>query len=139
MIDPKLKYRLLQSWKNIQQATTNPNNRMYQRHQRLGLVIKNQFSSFKQFCEYVIDNLGPPPATRSRLARQDQHQDYAPGNLVWGDSVYVGTRYDRAIWVTHQGHRVRLTTHAQSLGINVKTALSRYWAGDRDQHLFRLP
>ena len=139
MIELKLRKRLLNSWKSIQQITTNPNSRTYQRHNRLGRRINNQFSSFGLFCDYIITQLGPPPDSRSRLARRDQYGDYAPGNLTWADSQYIGTRYDKTIWVQHQGHRVRLTLHAESLGINKKTILSRYWAGDRDDHLFRSP
>lgn len=137
MIEPALKNRLLNSWKSIKQITGNPANPGYQINQRRGWNIQNQFISFSQFCEYVIENLGPPPRPGSKLCRKDHKKDFAPGNIVWADSTFIGTRYTRTIWVRHQGQRVRLTSRAETLGLNCKTVLSRYWAGDRGQHLFR--
>ena len=137
MIEPELKSRLHSSWKSIQYMTTNPHCRSYQSARARGLTIRNQFRSFGHFCQYIVDNIGPPPAVTSKLCRKNQKKDYAPGNLIWADSHYIGRGYQHTIWVKYQGTQVILTDHARTMGLNPRTVLSRYWAGDRGARLFR--
>ena len=128
--DP-VKARIYNSYRNIRQCAYNPNNTCYQRAQAAGLDLECYWSSREQFYQYVLENLGPPPTTDSRLIRCDQNRSWRPGNIEWNTHLEQGQRYRTCTLIKYQGLELNITQWSERLGISRHTIYGRWGRGVR--------
>ena len=131
--------RIFNTWRNIQQVVNNPNDICYRRSQAAGLDLRCEFVSFREFENYVLKRLGPPPSTTSRIIRKDQNGDFAPGNLMWGSHQDQGNRYRGNINIKYRNKTRTVSEWSKIMGINYHTLIGRVKRGWDTRDLFIAP
>ncbi len=73
-------------WKNIKNRCFNKNSPDYYLYGERGISLYDDWiNNFKNFYDYLIENLGERPDDYS-LDRMDCDKNYEPGNLRWADN-----------------------------------------------------
>jgi hypothetical protein len=121
--------RLFNAYRNFNQVANNPNNPMHQRLAEQGIQVENRFASFKEFHQWVEDNLGPRPGPDYRIIRKNQLKDYSPKNLTWGLSEDVALELYRDKKIRFKGRSLNACQWAKELNINSSMIYSRIALG----------
>ena len=117
---------LYKRWRFIVDITSNPNNANYKKY---GQYTYTTFESWREFCDYVMDNLGMPQSALSRLARKDLSKGFEPGNLHWLEPLAYGRRQPQVLYMTYKRSTKPLRAWADEYGIKFGTIFDRYRAG----------
>ena len=121
--------RLFNAYRNFNQVAYNPNNPCHQRLAEQGIQIENRFASFKEFHQWVQDNLGPRPGPDYRIIRKNQLKDYSPKNIAWGLSEDVALELYRDKKIRFKGRSLNACQWAKELNINSSMIYSRIALG----------
>lgn len=78
------KGKFYRRWTWIQDVTRNRNSADYHRYGGRGIQCYWAPSEYRQFEEYIQENLGDPQGKKF-LHRIDTDKGFEPGNLVWAD------------------------------------------------------
>lgn len=108
----------------------NPKNKEYPNYGGRGIKVCQAWAS--SFISFLAD-MGSAPSAEHTLERRNPHKGYSPANCIWA------TRKDQA---RNKRNTIRyggipLTAWAEHYGLNYKTVITRWKAGDRGQDLFR--
>ncbi len=122
---------------SIRQECYNPNNSEYPNVGGRG--IRCYWDNSRDFSDYVLRYLGPPPqGSFSRLTRRDLNDDFCPGNLKWATPSEVSSTQPRCIILTYRRQKKTLHQWAQHFGIPGYRASRRYHRGWSFAEIFEL-
>lgn len=108
----------------IRQTIYNPNNREYPNVGGRGIGI--YWQTAREFHEYVIGELGPPPnGFSSKLVRIDQDEDFAPGNLRWETPNFVGRKAKPGRKYCYKKQCLTIREWHERTGISIETLYGR--------------
>jgi len=119
---------LYKRWAFIKEITTNPNSINYQKYAG-AQGIKNLFTDFQDFVDYVETNLGPIPFRNAKLYRPNQQDHFRPGNLAWGEPRDVSLIQQRTYKLRYKNQVKLARDWATEYGLNYHTFLERIGKG----------
>ena len=129
--------RIYNSWRHIQQVVNNPNNSGYRAHQRQGVEIANDFETWAEFRDYVLNKLGTQPSPDHKLIRKDQSRNYGPKNIMWGLPEDVGYRFVKAQHIKYKGQTKTLNAWAREFDVHFNVLSAQLKRGKNAQQVFR--
>ena len=130
--------RLFNSYRNFRQSCYNPNNPVYRAHAQAGIYLECKFNSFKEFRDWVLETLGPPPNDHARLIRKKMTGHYTKTNLEWGTFEEQQNRQRSCHFVKYQGRSQTLIQWIKELGLSKDIIYPKYRKGITDPKiLFR--
>jgi hypothetical protein len=125
------KHPLYRRWCFMRQVCYNPRHADYDAYGARGIKVDTAFNEFWDFVDYVETYLGyPKPFNyKNKLARIDQADNYAPGNLKWDIACHVGRRTFRSRMITYKRKTQSLRDWSEQYNINFHTLLGRLQRG----------
>lgn len=105
-------------WAGMKYRCTNPNDERYHRYGGRGITFCPEWSSFKNYAEWIVENIGwPPNDAKSQLDRIDNNGNYEPGNMRW-----VTNRFNvnnRECSTDHPNVKVMRESNRKAYSVNV--------------------
>ena len=119
----------------IRQECYNPRNPSYSRVGGRGITC--YWTNSRDFSDYVLSTLGPPPQGHaSLLTRIDLEGNFEPGNLKWSDSFTISNRSDNCIRLTYRRRTRTISEWSREYGISSVVAYFRYLRGWTFREIF---
>ena len=116
----------LRRWGYIQQVKYNPNCPDYARYHHLPV----EWTSYEEFRDYIIQDLGFPPKGKNYLNRIDQNKGWVSNNLQWSDGKERARNTLNAnMFITYRSQTLTAKEWAEIFGMNYHTFLGRYKRG----------
>ena len=75
-------------FRDIRQRIFNPRNKSYRHYKDLEFG----FSSYQEFHQHVITDIGPRPSLDHQMTRRDLSLGFIPGNLCWMPKLKIARR-----------------------------------------------
>jgi hypothetical protein len=120
------KHWLLGKWNHIRQSLINPRAPHYKKTQEKNLTC--DFSTFREFREYIESELGHPGAGQ-HLARIDQNIGWIRGNLEWATPHEISDRCPAYTLIEYEGEVHTMAVWSKKLGASENTVLARLQRG----------
>jgi hypothetical protein len=127
MIDRK--HYLFYRWHYMRNSVNNPHCHDYPKVGGRGIKIDPAFDNFENYVEAVETHLGPPPTTRSLLARKDQTGNWTIDNMEWTTHKALSRRLPVYPSITHNGTTATIKEWSDKTGINSHTLRTRWLRG----------
>jgi hypothetical protein len=104
-----------------------------------GRGITCYWDNSRDFSDYVLSRLGPPPlGSKSKLTRRDLNDNFTPGNLKWATALDVANTQPSCIFLSYRRQRKTISQWARHFGVRGFTAIRRYHRGWTFQEIFGL-
>lgn len=116
---------LYSRWAWMIGAVYNPNHTDYPWAGGSGLTCHWVKGEYRDFENWVLNTLGPPPGPDYVLHRPNQIQGWEPGNLVWADHETVATHQLANHLYTYKGKTKPLDAWAREFDVNRHTLRTR--------------
>ena len=124
-------------WASMIQRCTNPRAKQYQDYGGRGIRVCERWTIFENF----FADMGPRPEGTHpsgraifTIDRKDNDGDYSPDNCVWATYTQQARNKSSGRMITYQGRTMTLMAWTEELGINYKTAHTRFsrgWPAER--------
>lgn len=109
---------LYNRWGNMRTRCNNPNAANYHRYGGRGITVCPEWdNSFRAYAEWIVDNLGWPPNSKSQLDRKDNDGNYEHGNVQW--STVRGNANNRECSSDHPNVTVSRVTGRKAYAVRV--------------------
>lgn len=123
--------RMYNTWAQIKQRCTNPNNPQYLYYGGRGIVMCQRWmDSFEDFYADMGDR--PEGMTLDRI---DNNKGYEPNNVRWATKQEQARNRRCVVEVTHNGKRMFLHEWADSIGVSYEILKKRWQLGERPPKL----
>lgn len=117
--------QVYQSWVNMTQRCTNPNNNTYQHYGGRGITICQRWKNFPNF----LEDMGEPPTKDHSIDRIDNNGHYYPYNCRWATKQEQARNRRNNHLATHDGKTQCLSSWSEKVNINIQTLLDRIRRG----------
>lgn len=125
--------RMYNTWAQIKQRCTNPNNPQYQYYGGRGITMCQRWmDNFEDFYADIGDR--PDGMTLDRI---DNNKGYEPTNVRWATKSEQARNRRCVVEVTHNGKRMFLHEWAKYLGISHEVLKKRWQRGLRPPELLK--
>ena len=113
-------------WRSMKARCELPNTKSFPRYGGRGITVCERWQDYTNF----LSDMGPCPHAGMTLDRIDTNGNYSPENCRWADRTTQNRNTSRNHLLTHDGKTICVAEWAETLGINVRTILSRLAKGE---------
>lgn len=118
------RYRFMRS------VTTLPTHPDYHLYGGSGIQCWWPARSYKEFEQWLLSELGPPPNDRAVLGRKNKNGHFEPKNLEWQDPIKRSrSKVRQNVYATYRRQKKSLSQWSEELGIPYHTLRRRFAKG----------
>lgn len=127
--DP-IKARIYNTYRNIRQICFNENNKLHKIYTQNGVDLACDWNSFREFYDWVLEHLGPPPGPEYNIIRKNMMKGWTRRNMEWNTKQVQQSRQRRAVICTYQGQRRCIADWSRELNMSMFTIYQRRYRGE---------
>ena len=117
-------------YRYMRAVTTNKTHPDYHLYGAEGITCFWDERQYREFENWLLTTLGPPPSSKHILGRKDKRGNFEPKNLEWQDPKYRSRNKIRQnVYATYRRQRKTLSQWAEELDIPYYSLRRRFVRG----------